>query len=92
MTSYIPSITLPGQVFATPAAAILLPVALGTAVGFSIRRKSLLSVDITPCRQQSSNEHPRHLPGAQAAALPSSSSSVRPHVDSVVWLDGILGV
>ncbi|KAI9872745.1 MAG: hypothetical protein M1830_001235, partial [Pleopsidium flavum] len=37
MTSYIPSITLPGQIFAQPAASILLPVALGTAVGFSIR-------------------------------------------------------
>lgn len=46
MTSYIPSITLPGQVFATPAVSILLPVALGTAVGFSIRRMSLRSVNI----------------------------------------------
>lgn len=92
MTSYIPSITLPGQVFATPAASILLPVALGTAVGFSIRRKSLLSVDVAPCSQQCSNGHPRHLPSAQAAALPSSSSGVWPHVDSVVWLDGILCV
>ncbi|KAA6409573.1 MAG: translocator like [Lasallia pustulata] len=36
MASYIPSITLPGQIFATPAVSILLPVALGTAVGFSI--------------------------------------------------------
>jgi len=35
--SYIHSITLPAQIFATPAASILLPVALGTAVGFSIR-------------------------------------------------------
>lgn len=37
MTSYIPSITLPSQVFATPAASILLPIVLGTSVGFSIR-------------------------------------------------------
>ena len=43
MTSYIPSLTLPGQIFAQPAASILLPVALGTAVGFSIRRESPLS-------------------------------------------------
>jgi len=35
MTSFIPSITLPGAVFAHPAASILLPVAIGTAVGFS---------------------------------------------------------
>jgi benzodiazapine receptor len=33
--SYWNSITLPSQVFATPAASILLPIALGTAVGFS---------------------------------------------------------
>ncbi|MCJ1227892.1 hypothetical protein MMC12_004551 [Toensbergia leucococca] len=39
MTSYIPSITLPAQIFAQPAASILLPVALGTAVGFSIAPK-----------------------------------------------------
>jgi len=37
MTSYIPSITLPSQVFAQPAASILLPIALGTGVGFAIR-------------------------------------------------------
>ncbi|KAI9676532.1 MAG: hypothetical protein M1817_000691 [Caeruleum heppii] len=37
MTSYIPSLTLPSQIFAQPAASILLPVALGTAVGFSVR-------------------------------------------------------
>ncbi|MCJ1280928.1 hypothetical protein MMC26_000246 [Xylographa opegraphella] len=37
MTSYIPSITLPAQVFAQPAASILLPIALGTSIGFAIR-------------------------------------------------------
>ncbi|MCJ1397363.1 hypothetical protein MMC11_000556 [Xylographa trunciseda] len=37
MTSYIPSITLPSQVFAQPAASILLPIVLGTGVGFAIR-------------------------------------------------------
>ncbi|MCJ1249206.1 hypothetical protein MMC30_006429 [Trapelia coarctata] len=39
MTSYIPSITLPGQIFAQPAASILLPIVLGTSVGFSIAPK-----------------------------------------------------
>ncbi|KAH8674545.1 putative translocator protein like protein [Tricladium varicosporioides] len=39
MTTFIPSLTLPAAVFANPAAAILLPVALGTAVGFSVRPK-----------------------------------------------------
>ena len=36
--SYIPSITLPSIIFEKPAASILLPVALGTAVGFSTSR------------------------------------------------------
>lgn len=39
MTTYIPSITLPALVFQNPAASILLPIALGTAVGFSVQRK-----------------------------------------------------
>ncbi|KAJ2907020.1 hypothetical protein MKZ38_008588 [Zalerion maritima] len=37
MTTYIPHITLPNSVFENPAASILLPIALGTAVGFSTR-------------------------------------------------------
>lgn len=39
MGSYIPSITLPGYVFEKPAVAILVPVLLGTGVGFSQRRR-----------------------------------------------------
>jgi len=39
MTTYIPSLTLPGFLFENAAASILLPVAAGTAVGFSTRRK-----------------------------------------------------
>ncbi|KAE9373120.1 TspO/MBR-related protein [Stipitochalara longipes BDJ] len=39
MTTYIPSITLPALVFQNPAASILLPIALGTAVGFSVQPK-----------------------------------------------------
>jgi len=35
--SYIPSITLPAQVFSTPALSILLPITLGTGIGFSVR-------------------------------------------------------
>ncbi|KIM97756.1 hypothetical protein OIDMADRAFT_20227 [Oidiodendron maius Zn] len=37
MTTFIPSLTLPAAVFANPAASILLPIGLGTAVGFSVR-------------------------------------------------------
>lgn len=39
MTSYIPSLTLPSFIFEQAAASILLPVTLGTAVGFSTRPK-----------------------------------------------------
>ncbi|WPG97538.1 TspO/MBR-related protein [Acrodontium crateriforme] len=39
MTSYIPALTLPSVFFSHPAAAILLPIAAGTAVGFSTRPK-----------------------------------------------------
>lgn len=46
MTSYMPSITLPGLVFEQPAAAILFPVALGTAIGFAVSRKSGSSLKI----------------------------------------------
>ena len=38
MTAYIPSLTFPPQIFATPAASILLPIALGTGVGFAVSR------------------------------------------------------
>jgi benzodiazapine receptor len=37
MTAYIPALTLPHAIFANPAASILLPIALGTAVGYSTR-------------------------------------------------------
>ena len=40
MTSYIPSITLPSQVFAQPATSIILPVVAGLGVGASIAPKS----------------------------------------------------
>ncbi|KAG5932042.1 hypothetical protein E4U53_001512 [Claviceps sorghi] len=39
MTTYMPSLTLPSAVFEHPAASILLPVALGTAIGYSTRPK-----------------------------------------------------
>ena len=48
MTSYIPSITLPSQVFAQPAASILLPIALGTGIGFAVRRKYILYIRLIP--------------------------------------------
>lgn len=54
MTTYIPSLTLPSALFSNPAAAILLPVAAGTAVGFSMRpsetQKTYLSLRQPPLR------------------------------------------
>ena len=40
MTTHIPSLTLPDQIFSNPATSILLPVVLGAGVGYSVRRKS----------------------------------------------------
>ncbi|KAI0136481.1 TspO/MBR-related protein [Xylariales sp. AK1849] len=37
MTTYIPYLTIPHEVFANAAASVLLPIALGTGVGFSTR-------------------------------------------------------
>lgn len=39
MTTYIPALTIPHGVFANPAASILLPIGLGTVVGYSTRRE-----------------------------------------------------
>ncbi|RDA84432.1 hypothetical protein CP532_2131 [Ophiocordyceps camponoti-leonardi (nom. inval.)] len=54
MTTYIPSITIPSAVLQHPAASILLPVALGTAVGFGTRpadtQKTYLALKQPPLR------------------------------------------
>jgi len=54
MTAFIPSITLPAAIFANPAASILLPVALGTAVGLTVRptdtQKTYLALKQPPYR------------------------------------------
>lgn len=46
MTTYIPSITLPQQIFAQPVASIFLPMILGTAVGFVVSRTSRYTYEI----------------------------------------------
>ena len=38
MTTYIPALTLPAQVFAQPALSILLPVGVGLGLGYFITR------------------------------------------------------
>ncbi|KAH7086841.1 translocator protein [Paraphoma chrysanthemicola] len=57
MTTYIPSLTLPSFLFSNPAAAILLPVACGTAVGFSI------SPSDTQQQYRTLKQPPLHPPG-----------------------------
>ena len=42
MTTYIPSLTIPGFILEKSAASILLPVGLGTAIGFSVSREKIL--------------------------------------------------
>ncbi|ATZ46831.1 hypothetical protein BCIN_02g01810 [Botrytis cinerea B05.10] len=39
MTTFVPSLTLPAAIFANPTASVLLPVALGSAIGFAVRPK-----------------------------------------------------
>ena len=41
MTTYIPSLTLPSVIFENAALSVLLPIAAGTAVGFSTQRKTI---------------------------------------------------
>jgi len=47
MTTYIPSLTLPSVIFENAALSVLLPIAAGTAVGFSTQRKSLINTSTT---------------------------------------------
>lgn len=44
MTSFIPSLTLPGQIFAEPAVSVLFPIVVGNAIGYALSRK-LVPVD-----------------------------------------------
>lgn len=38
MTTYIPSLTLPAQIFAQPALSILVPVGVGLGIGYFVTR------------------------------------------------------
>jgi translocator protein len=72
MATYVPAITIPAKVFNTPAASILLPITLGSAVGWSVRREyprpslSISRLAFQPALIQfprlGSNRHSRHLP------------------------------
>lgn len=51
MTTLLYHLALPDAVFSNPAASILLPVALGTAVGYSTRRKCVFCKDLMPSKE-----------------------------------------
>jgi hypothetical protein len=85
MTTYIPSLTLPAMVFQNPAASILLPIALGTAVGFSVQRKRPPSSNFPTIQLilplSCSQRNPKNLHGTQATTLPPTPPSLRPRLD-----------
>jgi hypothetical protein len=83
MTTYIPSLTLPAMVFQNPAASILLPIALGTAVGFSVQRKVPPPSPVFnhKVNHLPSKGNPKNLHGTQATTLPPTPPSLRPRLD-----------
>jgi hypothetical protein len=100
MTTHIPAITVPAVVFETPAASILLPVALGSAVGWSARRKQHLlpSKDIhimgftlvkMSCSHHDSKPHEATLQGAEAASAEPTAICLRSRLDGSVRGHGI---
>ena len=104
MTTFIPSITLPAVVFASPYASILLPIACGTAVGFSVRRthtpifnfQVYLSCSISTPQSPSqlipllhSQRNPKDLHGTKATSLPPTAICLRPRLDCPLRPDGL---
>lgn len=93
MTTYIPSLTLPGQVFANPASSILLPMALGTGIGFVVRRTLVFFLDarelLTLCSGYYSQRNSEDLHGIEAASIPTSPSGLWTRMDHPLWAYGI---
>jgi len=92
MTTFIRSLTLPAAVFEIPAASILLPIALGTAVGFSTQRMSkppisrqyTADADAANSQRNSGDQH-----GTQTTSLPPTPSSLRPPLDGPLRPHGL---
>jgi benzodiazapine receptor len=97
MTTYIPSLTLPFIAFEKPAVSILLPLALGNAVGYYTRRKKtfifpsrlIMPHSLTPPIFVSHSRHQRKIQGAQAATCESACICICSHVDRSLWRNGI---
>ncbi|KAI9847182.1 MAG: hypothetical protein M1837_003045 [Sclerophora amabilis] len=77
MTTYIPSITLPGALFAQPAASILLPIGLGMGVAFAIPRIK---------------RNKQKVYGTEATAVSTSAMDICTHVDDSIWSDGVFSL
>lgn len=94
MTSYIPSITLPGQLFAEPALSILFPIVVGTGVGYAVSRKCI-SVDTAHMPTDGPCHRPARKTKVQKKYLALKQPPYRPppQVFGPVWttLYGLMG-
>lgn len=93
MTSHIPSLTLPGQLFAEPAVSILLPVVLGSGIGYAVSRKSI-HVDTAHIHTHCACHHPaRQDTQRRYLALKQPPYRPSPKVFGPVWttLYGLMG-
>ena len=99
MTTYIPNLTLPSFVFNNPAASVLLPIALGTAVGYSTRRMIsppppcfLIPLTFKPPNRSHSPRLPTSVHVMEAAAFPPAPLGLWPRLDRSLRHDGLLGL
>jgi hypothetical protein len=92
--SYLSSITLPGFFFENRAAAILLPVIAGGAIGYSTSR-TLPNHILYPCSRPtdqlsySHKRNPKHLPLASQASLPPPCMAVWSSLDNPLRPHGL---
>ncbi|CRK18950.1 hypothetical protein BN1723_017722 [Verticillium longisporum] len=86
MTTFIPALTLPRQVFDHPATSILLPIALGTAVGYTSSRKF-------PLHPRAALRHGRANTLKTYASIKNPPGNPPPYVFGPVWtlLYGLMG-
>ncbi|KAJ3472209.1 hypothetical protein NLG97_g11189 [Lecanicillium saksenae] len=93
MTTYMQSLTLPTAVFQHSATSVLLPIALGTAVGYSTRRPFLPSYKNHD--QPASNKPRRSRPnekdiqGHEAASTASACLRLRTGLDATLRHHGL---